>query len=161
MSPTRGPSRGSPGGRRPDTFRGLCVLASSCSLKCKTMIIICGNDYGDNRCNDDHDDDDGDDYDDDDGDDYDHDARVTTPPLTPNRGILANMLLTSCKDAICRIWCETFLPDDGLFDSRQANETLHSGFAFGQPGSRRNSHHHNHKHRLVQRLAHIRLSTSC
>jgi hypothetical protein len=30
------------------------------------------------------------------------------------RGMIANTLITSCKDNVCRIWAETILPDDGL-----------------------------------------------
>ena len=32
-------------------------------------------------------------------------------------GSVANMLVTSCMDSVCRIWCETILPDDGLLYS--------------------------------------------
>lgn len=35
--------------------------------------------------------------------------------------MVANVLITSCKDNICRIWCETILPDDGLIHIHQDN----------------------------------------
>ncbi|XP_074651608.1 dmX-like protein 2 [Tubulanus polymorphus] len=38
-----------------------------------------------------------------------------TSKYMPN-GSVANMLMTSCNDGICRIWCETIVPDDGLID---------------------------------------------
>ncbi|XP_064619402.1 dmX-like protein 1 isoform X3 [Lineus longissimus] len=40
------------------------------------------------------------------------------------RGSVANMLITSCRDSICRIWCETVVPDDGLVDPRQIDPVL-------------------------------------
>ena len=33
--------------------------------------------------------------------------------------MIANTLITSCKDNICRIWAETILPDDGLIHTNQ------------------------------------------
>ena len=35
------------------------------------------------------------------------------------RGAVANMLVTSCVDNICRLWAETVLPDDGLVSMQQ------------------------------------------
>jgi len=55
------------------------------------------------------------------------------------------MLVTSCKDDICRIWAETVLPDDGLIDSYQV-DVLNSQLLSAQQ----------HKKRFLQRLHHIR-----
>ena len=35
--------------------------------------------------------------------------------------MVANSLITSCKDNICRIWSETILPDDGLVQNSQGD----------------------------------------
>ena len=35
------------------------------------------------------------------------------------RGAVANILVTNCRDNICRIWSETLLPDDGLICMQQ------------------------------------------
>jgi len=64
------------------------------------------------------------------------------------RGTVANMLVTSCKDNICRIWAETVLPDDGLVDSHHV-DMVNSQSA--QLFSTRQ-----HKKRFLQRLHHIR-----
>jgi hypothetical protein len=40
------------------------------------------------------------------------------------RGMIANTLITSCKDNICRIWAETILPDDGLINTNQEENSL-------------------------------------
>ncbi|KAJ8305006.1 hypothetical protein KUTeg_018589 [Tegillarca granosa] len=63
------------------------------------------------------------------------------------RGSVANMLVTSCIDNVCRLWCETILPDDGLVDLEQfdPNATLDPKF-----------HSHRHKKRFIQRLKTIR-----
>ena len=34
---------------------------------------------------------------------------------------VANMLVTSCRDNICRVWVQTFLPEDGLVNVSQLN----------------------------------------
>lgn len=41
-----------------------------------------------------------------------------TSKYTP-RGAVANILITSCKDNIARIWVQTLLPDDGLVNFNQ------------------------------------------
>jgi hypothetical protein len=38
--------------------------------------------------------------------------------------MIANTLITSCKDNICRIWAETILPDDGLINTNQEENSL-------------------------------------
>ncbi|KAL5005247.1 hypothetical protein ScPMuIL_018703 [Solemya velum] len=63
------------------------------------------------------------------------------------RGSVANMLVTSCRDNVCRLWCETILPDDGLVDLEQIdpNAALDSKFQTER-----------HKKRFMQRLKTIR-----
>jgi len=70
------------------------------------------------------------------------------------RGAVANMLVTSCKDNICRIWAETVLPDDGLIDSHQLDASVSSQSA--QLLSTQQ-----HKKRFLQRLHHIRSFICC
>ncbi|XP_060557818.1 dmX-like protein 2 isoform X5 [Ruditapes philippinarum] len=64
------------------------------------------------------------------------------------RGSVANMLITSCKDNVCRIWSETILPDDGLVDLEQfePNSSFDPKF-----------HMQRHKKRFMQRLKTIRI----
>jgi len=70
------------------------------------------------------------------------------------RGAVANMLVTSCKDNICRIWAETVLPDDGLIDTYQVDAAAAgAGTQFPQLMSTQQ-----HKKRFLQRLHHIRSS---
>lgn len=57
------------------------------------------------------------------------------------------MLVTSCKDNICRIWIETILPDDGLVNMYQFDP-----MAAQNPKFRT----HRHKHRFMQRLKHMK-----
>ncbi|XP_069136751.1 dmX-like protein 2 [Argopecten irradians] len=63
------------------------------------------------------------------------------------RGSVANMLVTSCADNVCRLWCETILPDDGLVDLEQFDPAS---------SSERKFHTHRHKKRFMQRLKTIR-----
>ena len=67
------------------------------------------------------------------------------------RGAVANMLITSCRDNISRIWCETVLPEDGLVDVQQ----LDSG------GSTSLHHTNRHKNRLLQKIHHVRSESAC
>lgn len=57
------------------------------------------------------------------------------------------MLVTSCRDNICRIWVETVLPDDGLVNMHQFDP-----LAAHNPKFRT----HRHKHRFMQRLKHMK-----
>ena len=57
------------------------------------------------------------------------------------------MLVTSCRDNICRIWVETVLPDDGLVNMNQFDP-----LATQNPKFRT----HRHKHRFMQRLKHMK-----
>jgi len=57
------------------------------------------------------------------------------------------MLVTSCRDNICRVWVETVLPDDGLVNMSQFDP-----LATQNPKFRT----HRHKHRFMQRLKHMK-----
>ncbi|XP_065223519.1 dmX-like protein 2 isoform X2 [Planococcus citri] len=63
------------------------------------------------------------------------------------KGSVSNMLVTSCRDNICRIWVETVLPDDGLVNMSQFDP-----LAAHNPKFRT----HRHKHRFMQRLKHMK-----
>ncbi|KAL1117874.1 hypothetical protein AAG570_004187 [Ranatra chinensis] len=63
------------------------------------------------------------------------------------KGSVSNMLVTSCRDNICRIWVETVLPDDGLVNMHQFDP-----LAAQNPKFRT----HRHKHRFMQRLKHMK-----
>ncbi|XP_075227186.1 rabconnectin-3 alpha isoform X2 [Lycorma delicatula] len=63
------------------------------------------------------------------------------------KGSVSNMLVTSCRDNICRIWVETVLPDDGLVNMHQFDP-----LAAHNPKFRT----HRHKHRFMQRLKHMK-----
>nr|XP_040051616.1 dmX-like protein 1 isoform X2 [Gasterosteus aculeatus aculeatus] len=45
------------------------------------------------------------------------------------RGAVCNVLLTCCKDSVCRLWAETLLPGDGLLSG------YHNNHASGQHGA--------------------------
>lgn len=38
-----------------------------------------------------------------------------------NRGAVCNVLLTCCKDSVCRLWAETLLPGDSLLSNHHNN----------------------------------------
>ncbi|KTG42880.1 hypothetical protein cypCar_00016739 [Cyprinus carpio] len=40
------------------------------------------------------------------------------------RGTVCNMLLTCCKDSVCRLWAETLLPSDCLLSGLRNNHTM-------------------------------------
>ncbi|XP_022699027.1 dmX-like protein 2 isoform X2 [Varroa jacobsoni] len=61
------------------------------------------------------------------------------------RGCVANMLVTSCKDSICRLWSQTLLPEDGLINLSQIE-----AFANQQPKVQR------HKNKIMSKLKHIK-----
>ncbi|GLV44690.1 Rabconnectin-3A [Carabus blaptoides fortunei] len=69
----------------------------------------------------------------------------TTSKYMP-KGSVSNMLVTSCKDNICRLWVETVLPEDGLVNLSQLDPQGH------HPKFRT----HRHKHRFMQRLKHMK-----
>lgn len=64
------------------------------------------------------------------------------------RGSIANMLVTSCRDNICRLWVQTLLPDDGLVNFTQI-ESL-SNHAVPRNQTQR------HRQKLLQRLKHMK-----
>ncbi|KAG7277854.1 hypothetical protein CRUP_006754 [Coryphaenoides rupestris] len=47
--------------------------------------------------------------------------------VSPSRGSVCSVLLTCCKDSVCRVWAETLLPDDSLLSSHHSNEASPSG----------------------------------
>ncbi|XP_022257757.1 dmX-like protein 2 isoform X5 [Limulus polyphemus] len=63
------------------------------------------------------------------------------------RASVANMLVTSCRDNICRLWVQTLLPDDGLINLQQI-ETLASQTP--------RLHTQRHRQRIMQRLKHMK-----
>ncbi|ELU10253.1 hypothetical protein CAPTEDRAFT_201231 [Capitella teleta] len=63
------------------------------------------------------------------------------------RGSVAHMLVTSCRDNVCRLWVETILPEDGLVDLQQLDPAAAHNPMF---------HTHRHKKRFLQRLHHMR-----
>ncbi|CAL4143845.1 unnamed protein product, partial [Meganyctiphanes norvegica] len=70
----------------------------------------------------------------------------TTSKYMP-KGSVSNMLVTSCRDNICRIWVETILPDDGLVSLQQLDPVASQNPRFRT---------HRHKQKFMQRLKHIR-----
>ncbi|XP_045469484.1 dmX-like protein 2 isoform X5 [Harmonia axyridis] len=69
----------------------------------------------------------------------------TTSKYMP-KGSVSNMLVTSCKDNICRLWVETVLPEDGLVNLSQLDpQANHPKFRT-----------HRHKHRFLMRLKHMK-----
>lgn len=67
------------------------------------------------------------------------------------KGSVSNMLVTSCRDNICRVWTETIPPDiEGLANMSQ----FEGSDRHGHHGKHR--HHNMHKHRFMQRLKHMK-----
>lgn len=67
------------------------------------------------------------------------------------RGSVSNMLVTSCRDNICRVWAETIPPEiEGLANMSQ----FEGSDRHGHHGKHR--HHNMHKHRFMQRLKHMK-----
>ena len=60
---------------------------------------------------------------------------------------MTNVLMTWCKDNICRLWSETVLPDDGLVDVQQFDLKIFQGPKL---------HTTRHKKKFVHKLSHIR-----
>ena len=61
---------------------------------------------------------------------------------------VANMLVTSCRDNICRLWVQTFLPEDGLVNVSQLDGV--SNLVAPRAQTQR------HRQKIIQRLKHIR-----
>ncbi|XP_018017231.1 dmX-like protein 2 isoform X2 [Hyalella azteca] len=70
----------------------------------------------------------------------------TTSKYMP-KGSVSNMVVSSCKDNICRVWVETVLPDDGLIPMHQLDPVAAQNPRFRT---------HRHKHKFVSRLKHIK-----
>ncbi|XP_043192763.1 dmX-like protein 2 isoform X3 [Amphibalanus amphitrite] len=65
-----------------------------------------------------------------------------------HRGAVANMLVTSCRDNICRVWVETTrVPDDGMVDTGWLSATSHDNMHLPRK----------HKqHKVLQKFKHMR-----
>uniref|UniRef100_A0A3P9AEL0 RAVE complex protein Rav1 C-terminal domain-containing protein n=1 Tax=Esox lucius TaxID=8010 RepID=A0A3P9AEL0_ESOLU len=69
------------------------------------------------------------------------------------RGSVCNVLLTCCKDSVCRLWAETLLPSDSLLSGHtlsHVNNGLNGDQGVAQPSLTgllpcQQSRHHNHK----------------
>ncbi|XP_074603304.1 rabconnectin-3 alpha isoform X2 [Brevipalpus obovatus] len=64
------------------------------------------------------------------------------------RGSVANMLVTSCRDNICRLWVQTLLPDDGLVNFSQIESLSNHTVPRNQT--------QRHRQKLLQRLKHMK-----
>ncbi|UYV72069.1 DMXL1 [Cordylochernes scorpioides] len=63
-----------------------------------------------------------------------------------SRGSVVNMLVTSCRDNICRLWVQTLVPNDGLINAQQIEVLANTP---------RLQFQKNHK-RIMTRLNHIK-----
>ncbi|XP_075752614.1 rabconnectin-3 alpha isoform X1 [Rhipicephalus microplus] len=63
------------------------------------------------------------------------------------RGSVANMLVTSCRDNICRLWVQTLLPEDGLINVQQIE-------ALANQTPRLQTQRH--RQRILQKLRHMK-----
>lgn len=45
----------------------------------------------------------------------------------PSRGSVCNVLLTCCKDSVCRLWAETLLPSDSLLSGHTLSHVNNNG----------------------------------
>ncbi|MEQ2298063.1 hypothetical protein AMECASPLE_001282, partial [Ameca splendens] len=61
-------------------------------------------------------------------------------PITRKPGAVCNVLLTCCKDSVCRLWAETLLPGDSLISG------YHSSYLSGPNGETVHSADHSLKH---------------
>ncbi|GIY08075.1 dmX-like protein 2 [Caerostris extrusa] len=59
---------------------------------------------------------------------------------------VANMLLTSCRDNICRIWVQSLMPEDGLVDLQQIDSINQNLRVQTQ----------RHRKKIIQRLKHMK-----
>lgn len=46
--------------------------------------------------------------------------------FSASRGAVCNVLLTCCKDSVCRLWSETLLPSDCLLSGLRQNHSSNS-----------------------------------
>ncbi|XP_055517092.1 dmX-like protein 2 isoform X3 [Leucoraja erinacea] len=59
------------------------------------------------------------------------------------RSSVCNVLLTSCRDGVCRLWAETLLPEDSLFPGQMAETTINtSTTSLSHGGSQKDKIHH-------------------
>uniref|UniRef100_A0A8C7D6C8 Dmx like 1 n=1 Tax=Oncorhynchus kisutch TaxID=8019 RepID=A0A8C7D6C8_ONCKI len=85
------------------------------------------------------------------------------------RGSVCNVLLTCCKDSVCRLWAETLLPSDSLLSGHTLSHIHNNGqSSVAQPSltgrlpTQQNSHH-NHKTNSVPHanaLCHFHIAAS-
>ncbi|XP_055931190.1 dmX-like protein 2 isoform X2 [Argiope bruennichi] len=60
---------------------------------------------------------------------------------------VANMLLTSCRDNICRIWVQSLMPEDGLVDLQQIDSIANQNLRVQTQ---------RHRKKIMQRLKHMK-----
>ncbi|XP_046897782.1 dmX-like protein 2 isoform X2 [Hypomesus transpacificus] len=70
------------------------------------------------------------------------------------KGSVCNALLTSCEDGVCRVWCETLLPEDSLLGG-QISENTHS-YSSSLPGLGGNKDKIQHALESIHQLKHLR-----
>lgn len=63
------------------------------------------------------------------------------------RDSVANMLVTSCRDNICRIWVQTLIPEDGLVDLQQIEAIANQNLRVQTQ---------RHRRKIMQRLKHMK-----
>ncbi|TSL10182.1 DmX-like protein 1 [Bagarius yarrelli] len=59
------------------------------------------------------------------------------------RGAVCNVLLTCCKDSVCRLWAETLLPSDCLLSGLRQNHISSNNDALKSSNSNKRSNHKN------------------
>lgn len=57
------------------------------------------------------------------------------------------MLVTSCRDNICRIWVQTLIPEDGLVDLQQIEAIANQNLRIQTQ---------RHRRKMMQRLKHMK-----
>lgn len=57
------------------------------------------------------------------------------------------MLVTSCRDNICRIWVQTLIPEDGLVDLQQIENIANQNLRIQTQ---------RHRRKIMQRLKHMK-----
>ncbi|XP_037074654.1 dmX-like protein 2, partial [Pollicipes pollicipes] len=71
-----------------------------------------------------------------------------------HRGAVANMLVTSCRDSICRVWVETTrVPDDGMVDMGWLSATSHDSMYLPR---KHKQHKVLHKFKHMRQCFHLR-----
>lgn len=90
-------------------------------------------------------------------------CRIAPPPLfffSPNRGVVCNVLLTCCKDSVCRLWAETLLPGDSLLSGHHNNHIAgqHSDTLRCAGSSRKNTCNGKTQGRTAQEVSHFNVT---